>query len=256
MALTARSKDRARNNAAAYSVIAIAILIAIPAVIAYAEDSDATNYVVDSDATFNISRIEYQSGGSYPTVSTTVLKNGHDYSVHFASPIPVKVFSLMLDGDENNVNDYHTYDRFIFSSDMDIAQIRFIAANQSWDTDAAWFMKYDAARDYFYLDLNAMDKVLEANDYHYRLEITLNEVSSTTSFEYSMMAYNGEEIFTDGVINAMFLISGLMLIVFSLFATPWISVTQVTRTARKGARSVKNGAKKATRSVKRSVKKR
>lgn len=257
MASTARSKDRARNNAAAYSVIAIAILIAIPAVIAYAENSDATNYVVDPDASFAISAIQYVSSGSVNDVPATVLQNGYDYSVHLDSTIETNLFNFAFVGSGNNVNDYHTYDRFIFSTDIDnIKSILFIAANDSWATDASWYMKYDAARDYYYLDLNMLDKVLESEDTHYRLDFELTEPVSISSFEYSIRAYHGEQIFSDGVINAMFLISGLMLIVFSLFATPWISVSQVTRTARKGARSVKNGAKKATRSVKRSVKKR
>lgn len=255
MAFTARSKDRARNNAAIFSVVAIAILLAIPATVAYAESSD--------DRIYTPMEIDTTGIGIYSVVSSenaldSLITSNHgtiNYLVDATTASTNKIH-MPFNGSRVTASDlYRVYVDFDFGS-VNVSSVTFsVLVNGDWNNNAGSFT-YNERTDRWELEASAIDRIHWNGASNVLLNITTESSFTTLEGEANVTFYTADVVFTDDVVEIIALISGILLIVFALFATPWISVSQVTRTARKGARSVKNGAKKATRSVKRSVKKR
>lgn len=249
MASTARSKDRARNNAAIFSVVAIAILIAIPAVVAYAESSDDVIYT-PIDVPIDSLRIGAATSGAEANIDSFITTNHGTINYVLDSAVSSSNIHLYF----NSIDASKLYKiRFNF----DVASINvknIMIVGDSWSGHNTTF-EYNESLGYWEANISAVDRV-HWNDSTKLLMNLSCDAFTALNGEMDITFYTANTVFTEDVVETIALISGLLLIVFALFATPWISVSQVTRTARKGARSVKNGAKKATRSVKRSIKKR
>ena len=248
-----------QNRAAILSVLAVILVIGCPALISFAESSDAvtTDPVVLSDD--EIAKMYPSSGTVIPIETIPATVNDGVTSMTIAIPSDLTLtsytshsilstFVLPSNREIDNITIRMVESTFVpnyisvYSGTTHFA-IPFVAAeaDDAYSADFSGYFSYLLSEPDSYLRISFIspDAMVSGNSY---------------SLEFTTSIFSSSAVFSDSIVSAMLTACGILLIVCALYATPWVQVGSATAAAEKAYKAGKRAAAAASRATKTGLK--